>query len=196
MTDIDPRDAVRALAAAYDASLLGEEHSLDDLFGGGILRARHEFADEYVPVLTDEGYDAITRLLATLGARAMSVREAWDAVRRIKAQAVADRDRSEPPDIARFVTEGESWVTATLAAHGLSEELHVVTDIQGENARVSATNLLKLSDAQILAAARAAGIGAGGSPPNAVVELMMLTTMHSAGFTNGLALGLELGKRD
>lgn len=63
---ISLQQAVRALAASYDGSLLDDEHDLDDLFDAGVIGCERDFTDEYLTVLTTEGREAIRRLLIGL----------------------------------------------------------------------------------------------------------------------------------
>lgn len=66
MLELDPRDAVRALAFAYDGSLVDDDHEADDLFGAGVLKSVRDCTDEYITELTPDGRDALRRLLDSL----------------------------------------------------------------------------------------------------------------------------------
>lgn len=126
----------------------------------------------------------------------MRVKDAWARVERLK-NATAMSKPADQRNVVETYQDGEAWMLAHLAEFGLAGdgEVDELARVVDRNARASMHNLLSMDDAQLRAAAIVAGIGDESTPPAALVEVMRMFTMHSAGFSNGLALGLELGKR-
>lgn len=117
------------------------------------------------------------------------ITEAWARVQRLKSVAVDPDMRSERRSVSEAYDDGETWMRVTLdeAGIGSEQDIDALADLIKENAIASARNLLSMDRDSLLAIARAAGIDGPEAQP-----YVMMRLMHSAGFSNGLALGLEL----
>lgn len=120
------------------------------------------------------------------------IRETWRRVQNIKnlAGVPAENLRS----VGETYDQGEAWMRVVLDEAGIGNEpdIDAIAEIINENARVSLNAILSMDRVQLRQAAVIAGIAKPTDPPHAVEQVMIARLMHSAGFANGLALGLMI----